>query len=660
MTSTSRLRAALPVLLLALAATGVPASATTIVPVSDPLLVDQAPVVLVGRVEGKMPNTTANPVTNWLVTVEQVLKGQVDDGSIVVRVLGGATADGETLTIYGAPRFAQNEQVLLFLAPRPDGAWAIHQYLQGAFHVIAAGGRTVAMRDLSEVEVVTGRRRARRTPLVRDFELFRDWISDRVAGLNPSRNYMFRPTQRQLSRIRPGFTLFESDGLNMRWFEFDSGTPVNWLAHQDGQPGLTGGGFAEFQRALQAWNNEPTTPINLAYAGTTTASAGFTRFDNRNVLLFNDPNQEIEGTFDCAQGGTVAIGGPWSDSSVTGRFDGRTFIRIQGGDVVMNDGIQCLFSRSPNASKFMEEVVAHEVGHTLGLGHSSENPNEPSALLRQALMYYRAHDDGRGARLNSDDVAGLQALYKRGSHGGGGNGSCPADTLCMQSGRFQVTATWSNQFNGSSGSAGVQKASDLSGYLYFTDPRNIELIVKILDFGDVVKVFWGQLTNLHYTISVVDTHTGLTKTYTNTPGDCGGFDNNGFVSGAIVARVARSVHGRVRPTPAAACHADADTMCLLGGRFAVEMTWRNQYNNTSGVGIPTRLSDLTGAFAFTDPKNLEILLKTLDFGDRILVIYGSLSNLEYTLRVTDVLSGTVKTYSNPAGQYCGGLDNNAF
>ena len=208
--------------------------------------------------------------------------------------------------------------------------------------------------------------------------------------------------------------------------------------------------------------------------------------------------------------------------------------------------------------------------------------------------------------------------------------------------------------------AGTQRASDLAGYLYFTDPRNTELIVKILDFGDVIKVFWGQLTNLHYTITVYDTRTDTTKTYTNTPGDCGGFDNNGFVSQAVIARVARSVHGRVRPTPAAACRPDGDTMCLLGGRFAVEMTWRNQFNNTSGVGIPRKLSELTGAFAFTDPSNLEILLKTLDFGDRILVLYGTLSNLEYSLKVTDVLSGTVRTYTNPAGQYCGGLDDHAF
>ena len=78
------------------------------------------------------------------------------------------------------------------------------------------------------------------------------------------------------------------------------------------------------------------------------------------------------------------------------------------------------------------------------------------------------------------------------------------------------------------------------------------------------------------------------------------------------------------------------------------------------VSMFAREADLTAAFAFTDPANLEVLVKTLDFGDRVLVLYGTLSNLEYTLRITEISTGTVKTYRNAAGNYCGGLDNNAF
>ena len=634
-----------------------PAAATTIVPLSDPVLVDSSSTIVVARVEGRLPRSSDRPVTDWLVTVERALKGAPQETALVVRVPGGDAVDGSRLTLYGAPKFARGERVLLFLERRADGTWGIAQFLQGAFHEIRSGGRGAAVRDLTEVRVLrSSRRRAAAPPRLRDFDAFAHWIEDRAVGVHRERAYFFRPNRSQMQAVTARFTLFEENGLNFRWFSFDNGGSVQWRAHQDGQDGVPGGGFSDFPRALSAWNAEPTTPINLNYGGTTSATAGFDHFDSQNVILFDDPNEDIEGTFDCSEGGTVAIGGPWSDVENTGRFNGRTYIRIQGGDVVFNDGLECVFNASPDAGDLFEEVSSHEIGHTLGLGHSSENENEPSAVLREALMFFQAHDDGRGARLNSDDQRGVQSLYRRST----GPTACAPDTLCLLQNRFQVTATWRNQFDGSSGVAGVQKASDLSGYLYFTDPRNTELIFKILDFGTNIKVFWGQLTNLQYTINVTDTRDGTSKQYSNTPGDCGGFDDVGFPA-SLASVYRRGLTATIRKASlAGTCRADADTMCLIGNRFAVEMTWRNQFNGTSGSGRPKRLSDLTGAFAFTDPQNLEILIKTLPFPDRVLVLYGALSNLEYTLRVTDTTTGAVKTYSNPAGRYCGGLDNTAF
>ncbi len=66
-------------------------------------------------------------------------------------------------------------------------------------------------------------------------------------------------------------------------------------------------------------------------------------------------------------------------------------------------------------------------------------------------------------------------------------------------------------------------------------------------------------------------------------------------------------------------------------------------------------SDLTGAFFFTDPSNLELLAKVINLGDRVAVFYGALSDLDYTLTVTDTRSGQALTYHNPAGNLCGGL-----
>ena len=43
-----------------------------------------------------------------------------------------------------------------------------------------------------------------------------------------------------------------------------------------------------------------------------------------------------------------------------------------------------------------------------------------------------------------------------------------------------------------------------------------------------------------------------------------------------------------------------------------------------------------------------------DFDDHILIVWGALTNLEYTMKVADTETGEVKTYHNTAGTYCGG------
>ncbi|MCA9286130.1 MAG: matrixin family metalloprotease, partial [Phycisphaerales bacterium] len=547
----------------------------------------------------------------------------------------------------------------------PDGTFRILHTVLGAFHETRIGDRPVAYRDLSEVDVLSdqeiadlalpdGRRQ-------RDFDRFTDWIESEASGRIRPADYFFRSPEASTNTLLPMFQLLEDDGRNLRWFEFDNGRSVPWRIDPDPLEGFSGSAPTAFQAAIAAWNNESHTPIRYNYAGTSGLTAGLQNFDGQNVLLFDDPNDEVEGDFSCSSGGTLAIGGPWYSTDTTGRYNGQTYIRIQGADIVINSGIGCYFQFSASPAKAVEELFGHELGHTLGLSHSSENRTETNTTLRNALMYYRVHDDGRGARLTSDDIDALRTLYDPsfsggGGGGGGGNGSCPAGTLCLVDGRFRVTATWSNQFDGSSGSAGAIRNTDLAGFLYFTDRNNIELIVKVLDFGDRFLFFYGQLTNLRFTISVLDTVTGTTKTYQNTAGDCGAIDQNLAASDAFLGSVSEG--GELAPM--ATCQPGATAACLVGGRFRVDLDWRNQFDGSTGVGRATKLSDLTAAFAFTDPANLELLVKVLDFPDRVLVLYGTLSNLEYTLRITEVATGVVRTYHNAPGNYCGGLDNNAF
>ena len=48
-------------------------------------------------------------------------------------------------------------------------------------------------------------------------------------------------------------------------------------------------------------------------------------------------------------------------------------------------------------------MLTHEIGNNIGIAHSSNNPNETNSLLTNAIMYFLAHTDGRGATLGAYD-----------------------------------------------------------------------------------------------------------------------------------------------------------------------------------------------------------------------------------------------------------------
>lgn len=640
------------------------ADATTIIPFSDESLVDKAPLIIRGTVAGRMPNLTERAVTDWLISVDRTLKGSLGTGALVVRILGGDLSGGVRLMIHGAPQFRQGETVLLFLSEGPDpDTYSVYQFMQGAFHRLSGRNRPVAWQDLSDVRVLPKSvGHVSQSPTLRDFDSFERWVEDRANGVERAPDYRFQPSAGELQSISDEFTLQTSGALNIRWFDFDGGSSVAW--HMNGsQSGLSGGGLTEFKRAMAAWNGESTTPVRYVYGGSSSSSAEFSGPDGQNVILFGDPNNTI-GDFDCANdSGALAVSGNWGDPAI-GSFNGKSFVRIVEAEVVVNDGLECQFPHLANGSKYFERMFGTMLGYTLGIGASSWDLNEPNDTLRNALMYpYHSRADTRGAQLNSDDVKALQALYKKvkTTTTKPPASGCPAgtapDTLCLMKGRFHVTGTWQNQFDGSSGVAKPIPNSDLSGFFYFTDPRNVELIMKILDFGTEFKVFYSQLTNLKFTLTVRDTATGRTKSYSNTPGDCGAIDQNfafGLTSGA------QSLVDSTTSPVTGTCSPSTGTLCTLDRRFAITVDWRNQFNGASGTGLAKTLSNLTGAFAFDDPRNLELLIKTLEFPDKILVLWGSLSNFEYRINIFDTLTGRSKSYANPAGKYCGGLDENAF
>jgi photosystem II stability/assembly factor-like uncharacterized protein len=108
---------------------------------------------------------------------------------------------------------------------------------------------------------------------------------------------------------------------------------------------------------------------------------------------------------------------------------------------------------------------------------------------------------------------------------------------------------------------------------------------------------------------------------------------------------------------------DTSALCLNHGRFRVRVTWEVVSQGTNGVATPVPLAEDSGAVWFFSPNNLELLIKVVDgraFNGHFWVFYGALSDVAYTVTVTDTTTGAVRTYVNAAGTVASRADTAAF
>ena len=99
--------------------------------------------------------------------------------------------------------------------------------------------------------------------------------------------------------------------------------------------------------------------------------------------------------------------------------------------------------------------------------------------------------------------------------------ACAGDTdLCLQGGRFKVTAAWETPAGGR-GTGKARQLTDESGWFWFFEESNVEIVVKVLDACGAFDRFWvfaAGLTNVGVTLRVEDTETGVVRTYSHTAG----------------------------------------------------------------------------------------------------------------------------------------------
>jgi hypothetical protein len=374
---------------------------TVFVAMSDADLTAASDVVLTGTVTGirSVVAPDARSVRTYVtLDVYDVLKGALRGRTLTIGEPGGAVGSLQRWT-HGAPEFVRGEDVFLFLRRNSDGTLSTTNLGLGKYRIT---GRSIGTAQRTvEAAVIGGGRHE-----VRSLKAMTAAIRAHVGATGSEQPGIVEAPTVAFDESLPHSDVDAFTFLGpARWNEADAGETIAYFIDENGEPGV---GLDEtvnaVDLAMTAWTNVPTARITLAVGGT--APARPMACDGSSQIVFNDPFGDVPDPSNC--GGILALGGFCADSSRKTTVGGVTFSAITEANITFNNGFSgCGFWGAANIA----EVLTHEIGHSIGLGHSSETSAEANPLLTDATMYFRAHFDGRGASLRPDDVAAVSAVY---------------------------------------------------------------------------------------------------------------------------------------------------------------------------------------------------------------------------------------------------------
>jgi hypothetical protein len=384
------------------------APATTFVLMNEEQLAARSTAAVLGsvtQIETVRDPRSGNIHTYVHIDSAETIFGEFPPGELVLRERGGSL-DGVREWMFGNPEYTLGEEVLVFVAASADGSLHTTGMSMGKYTVTTEeSGRATVRRDLGTgatlLQPSTGRLISNPAPQTYDLDAFVAAVQSaaRVAGRGRRRDgrvLRLAPPELAEASVREWHESFTFLGSPSRWFEPDDGAAIGFLVDQTGDSGLGPvSSRAAIDAAFTAWSSVPSSSLRLVDGGLTPPLA-YNGCTSINRVSFNDPYGEVDDPVDCA--GVLAIGGYCSSSS-TRVVNGTTFRRIVNGKVMFNNG----WAGCPGWNQCnVAEVATHELGHTLGLGHSADS---------FATMAAFAHFDNRCAGLKDDDIAAIAFMY---------------------------------------------------------------------------------------------------------------------------------------------------------------------------------------------------------------------------------------------------------
>ena len=386
-------------------------SATTYVVPEDRELVAKADVVTTGfMVSSRARKGSRGRIeTVYRVQVGDVLKGSLAASGIDVVQLGGQM-DGKALVVSGAPLFVKGRRALLFLSRTAAGEWTILDLGLGLFNTIVdRKGRSILVRGQGEGEEfgwgVDGRVWNERPRLETEFVRYvRDVAQGKPSQVDYETTWESTGPIRASSVIKSAaaasayLSFVDFGGALPNGFArvgvFDKGASIVFRTNGT-QNGFGAESVNSATRAAAAWTNAPGVNVRYSVSGTTSTSKN--PFDSTYVIVFNDPNGDIGGSF--TGSGVVATAFQGFDGT-TNTHAGETFYNIFNADVVVQDGVGAAFGIAS-----LDTAITHELGHTLGFRHSNEGvPSSSAAVMNSSLIAF-------GAVLQPWDLEAVIAAY---------------------------------------------------------------------------------------------------------------------------------------------------------------------------------------------------------------------------------------------------------